>query len=193
LGIAHNREAAMAAVQSKGRKVEARTLRVEVTAREGVLPCPVCRARGVGVTDGSNVHLAGALHRPREYPLIPRGAIDHDFPDVFVSCRCDEGHAFELNIATRRGGTHLFATWIDGDEEGDSEERLRKRLAHAAAAAGPQEARKGSEAAYCASPREPQPDMMEAYLGGSREPQLAGEAGGAHPDEPEPSPRITKA
>ena len=68
----------MVASNRKRSGSDERTLRVEVTAREAVLPCPVCRARGVGTDDGSNVHLGGALHRTREYPLIPRGAIDRD-------------------------------------------------------------------------------------------------------------------
>lgn len=129
----------------KGPRLNERTLRVEVTAREAVLPCPVCRARGVGTDDGSNVHFGAALHRTREYPLIPRGAVDRDFPDVCIQCWCDEGHEFEISITIRKGTTHLFATWIEGDEETDKEVRAERRLAHAAEAAGPQEPRPDSE------------------------------------------------
>ena len=129
----------------KGSRLNERTLRVEVTAREAVLPCPVCRARGVGTDDGSNVHFGAALHRTREYPLIPRGAVDRDFPDVCLQCWCDEGHEFEVSITLRKGTTHLFATWIEGDEETDKEVRAERRLAHAAEAAGPQEPRPESE------------------------------------------------
>lgn len=126
-------------------RTNGRTLRVEVTAREAVLPCPVCRARGVGTDDGSNVHFGAALHRTREYPLIPRGAVDRDFPDICIQCWCDEGHAFEVSITVRKGATQLFATWIEGDEDENKEVRAERRLAHAAAAAGPQEPRSDSE------------------------------------------------
>ena len=107
----------------KAPRLNERTLRVEVTAREAVLPCPVCRARGVGTDAGSNVHYGAALHRTREYPLIPRGAVDRDFPDVCLQCWCDEGHEFEVSITIRTGTTHLFATWIEGDAETDKEVR----------------------------------------------------------------------
>src|SRR5947209_17675819 len=109
----------MAAVNGKGSRIDGRTLRVEVTAREAVLPCPVCRARGVGTDDGSNVHFRAALHRLREYPLIPRGAVDRDFPDVCIPSCCDEEHEVEINITVRRGATNLFATWVEGDDEED--------------------------------------------------------------------------
>ncbi|MGI8856652.1 MAG: hypothetical protein ACR2JW_12955 [Thermomicrobiales bacterium] len=135
----------MVAASRKGPGSDARTLRVEVTAREAVLPCPVCRARGVGTDNGSNVHLGSALHRTREYPLIPRGAIDRDFPDVCIQCWCDEGHEFEVSITMRKGVAHLFATWIEGDDEEDKDIRAQRRLAHAAEAAGPQEPRPDSE------------------------------------------------
>lgn len=136
----------MVTATRKGPGSDERTLRVEVTAREAVLPCPVCRARGVGTDDGSNVHLGPALHRTREYPLIPRGAIDRDFPDICIQCWCDEGHEFEVSITVRKGATHLFATWIEGDHDEDKEARAQRRLAHAAEAAGPQESRPDSEA-----------------------------------------------
>lgn len=136
----------MVAVNRKGSGIGSRTLRVEVIAREAVLPCPVCRARGVGSEDGSNVHLGSALHRAREYPLIPRGAVDHDFPDVCIQCWCDEGHEFEVSITVRRGVTHFFATWVEGDDDADKEARAQRRLAHAAEAAGPQEPRTENEA-----------------------------------------------
>lgn len=179
----------MTPVNRKGPKVDGRTLRVEVTAREGVLPCPVCRARGVGTDDGSNVHLGDALYRRREYPLIPRGAIDHDFPDVCIQCWCDEGHEFEVNITVRRGVTNLFATWIDGDEDEDKEARSRRRLAHAAEAAGPREPRQDSEAyaAAAAVLREPRKETTAVL----REPRQESEAGGANHDAPPPVIRGT--
>jgi hypothetical protein len=156
-GIAGGTEGQMAPTNGKATRVDGRTLRVEVTAREAVLPCPVCRARGVGTDDGSNVHLGTALHRSREYPLIPRGSVDRDFPDVCIPCWCDEGHEFELSITVRKSGTHLFATWIEGDEHEDADVRAHRRLAHAVAAAGPQEPRHDSEA-YAATLREPRKD-----------------------------------
>jgi hypothetical protein len=153
----------MATLNGKGSRQDGRTLRVEVAAREAVLPCPVCRARGVGTDDGSNVHLGAALHRTREYPLIPRGAVDRDFPDVCIPCWCDEGHEFELSITVRKSGTHLFATWIEGDEGESKEMRTRRRLAHAIAAAGPQEPRHDSEAyAAMREPRKDAPNPREA-------------------------------
>ncbi len=157
----------MVAVSRKGSGTGTRTLRVEVTAREAVLPCPVCRARGVGAEDGSNVHLGAALHRAREYPLIPRGAVDHDFPDVCIQGWCDEGHEFEVSITVRRGVTHFFATWIEGDDDADKEARAQRRLAHAAEAAGPQESRTENESLTAGmresrkdvpNPREPRPE-----------------------------------
>ncbi len=162
----------MVAVSRKAPRNDGRTLRVEVTAREAVLPCPVCRARGVGTDDGSNVHLGPALHRVREYPLIPRGAVDRDFPDICIQCWCDEGHEFEVSITVRKGMTHLFATWIEGDEEADKEVRSERRLAHAAEAAGPQEPRTESEALTTAM-REPRKDA-----GGPRESRPESEARG---------------
>lgn len=154
----------MVAVSRKGSGISTRTLRVEVTAREAVLPCPVCRARGVGTEDGSNVHLGPALHRAREYPLIPRGAVDHDFPDVCIQCWCDEGHEFEVSITVRRGTTHFFATWIEGDEDSDKEVRAQRRLAHAAEAAGPQEPRTESESLTTTmrEPRKESPNPRES-------------------------------
>ncbi len=162
----------MVAVSRKGPVTDGRTLRVEVTAREAVLPCPVCRARGVGTDDGSNVHLGPALHRTKEYPLIPRGAVDRDFPDICIQCWCDEGHEFEVSLTVRRSATHLFATWIEGDEEADKEVRAQRRLAHAAEAAGPQEPRPESEAMATAM-REPRKDATN-----SREPRPEGETRG---------------
>jgi hypothetical protein len=119
-----------------------------------VLPCPVCRARGVGTDDGSNVHFGAALHRAREYPLIPRGAVDHDFPDVCIPCWCDEGHEFEISLTVRRGTMNLIATWVEGDDEEEKEMRAQRRLAHAMAAVGPQEPRSDSDA-FRSAPREP--------------------------------------
>ncbi|MCA1668396.1 MAG: hypothetical protein LC793_13600 [Thermomicrobia bacterium] len=148
----------MVAVSRKAPRSDGRTLRVEVTAREAVLPCPVCRARGVGTDDGSNVHLGTALHRTREYPLIPRGAIDRDFPDVCIQCWCDEGHEFEVSITVRKGAAQLFATWIEGDEETDKAVRAERRLAHAAEAAGPQEPRPESDS-LTTTMREPRKEM----------------------------------
>lgn len=162
----------MVAVSRKAPRNDGRTLRVEVTAREAVLPCPVCRARGVGTDDGSNVHLGPALHRVREYPLIPRGAVDRDFPDICIQCWCDEGHEFEVSITVRKGTTHLFATWIEGDEEADKEVRSERRLAHAAEAAGPQEPRTESET-LTATMREPRKDA-----GGPRESRPESESRG---------------
>ncbi len=149
----------MAGVNRTAPRTDGRTLQVEVTAREAVLPCPVCRARGVGTDDGSNVHLGSALHRTREYPLIPRGAIDHDFPDVCIQCRCDEGHEFEVSVTVRKGVTQFFATWIEGDEDESMEARAERRLAHAAAAAGPQEARPETESPAMTM-REPRKDAI---------------------------------
>lgn len=156
----------MVTLTTKGSRADGRTLQVEVTARQAVLPCPVCRARGVGTDDGSNVHLGAALHRTREYPLIPRGAVDRDFPDVCIQCWCDEGHEFEISITVRKGGTHLFATWIEGDQEDDKEVRAERRLAHAAAAAGPQEPRTDAEPMPAAmrEPRKETPSPREARL-----------------------------
>jgi hypothetical protein len=162
----------MVGVSRKGPGSDGRTLRVEVTAREAVLPCPVCRARGAGTDDGSNVHLGAALHRTREYPLIPRGAIDRDFPDVCIQCWCDEGHEFEVSITVRKGATHFFATWIEGDEDEDKTVRAERRLAHAAEAAGPQEPRPENEAPATAM-REPRKDATSP-----REPRSENEARG---------------
>jgi hypothetical protein len=174
----------MAPMNAKGTRTDGRTLRVEVTAREAVLPCPVCRARGVGTDDGSNVHLGTALHRSREYPLIPRGSVDRDFPDVCIPCWCDEGHEFELSITARKSGTHLFATWIEGDDEEDAETRAQRRLAHAVEAAGPQEPRHDSEA-YAAAMREPRKESPTP-----REPRPEREA---RPLIPEPaSPTVIR-
>lgn len=136
----------MVGVSGKTPRTNERTLKVEVTAREAVLPCPVCRARGVGTDDGSNVHLGTAFHRTREYPLIPRGSVDRDFPDICVQGWCNEGHEFEISITVRKGATQCFATWIEGDHDENKEARAERRLAHAAAAAGPQEQRTESEA-----------------------------------------------
>ncbi len=166
----------MAAVNGKGSRADGRTLRVEVTAREAVLPCPVCRARGVGTDDGSNVHFGAALHRTREYPLIPRGAVDRDFPDVCIPCWCDEGHEFEINVTMRRGATNLFATWVEGDDEEDKEMRAQRRLTHAMEAAGPQEPRPDSET-YAATMREPRKDVTTP-----REPRPEREARPLIPD-----------
>jgi len=177
----------MVAANRKGPGNDGRTLRVEVTAREAVLPCPVCRARGVGKDDGSNVHLGGALHRTREYPLIPRGAIDRDFPDICIQCWCDEGHEFEVSLTVRRGTTQLFATWIEGDEEEDKEVRAQRRLAHAAEAAGPQEPRPESEA-MATNMREPRKDVTN-----SREPRPESEARGLIHETPPTVMRNTTA
>jgi hypothetical protein len=171
----------MITANRKGMGSEERTLRVEVTAREAVLPCPVCRARGVGTDDGSNVHLGAALHRTREYPLIPRGAIDRDFPDICIQCWCDEGHEFEVSITVRKGATQLFATWIEGDQDGDKEMRAQRRLAHAAEAAGPQEPRPDSEA-VAPTMREPRKDTT-----GPRESRPESELRGLLHDAPSPT------
>jgi hypothetical protein len=171
----------MVGVSRKGPGSDGRTLRVEVTAREAVLPCPVCRARGAGTDDGSNVHLGAALHRTREYPLIPRGAIDRDFPDVCIQCWCDEGHEFEVSITVRKGATQLFATWIEGDQDGDKETRAQRRLAHAAEAAGPQEPRPDSEA-VAPTMREPRKDTT-----GPRESRPESELRGLLHDAPSPT------
>lgn len=177
----------MAAVNGKGSRADGRTLRVEVTAREAVLPCPVCRARGVGTDDGSNVHFGAALHRTREYPLIPRGAVDRDFPDVCIPCWCDEGHEFEINVTMRRGSTNLFATWIEGDDEEDKEVRTQRRLAHAMEAAGPQEPRPDSET-YATAMRESRKDVTAP-----REPRPEREARPMIPDAPPTAIRTTSA
>ncbi len=172
-------------VNGKGSSIDRRTLRVEVTAREAVLPCPVCRARGVGTDDGSNVHYGTALHRSREYPLIPRGSVDRDFPDVCIPCWCDEGHEFEISITVRKGTTHLFATWIEGDEDEDKETRAQRRLAHALEAAGPQEPRPDSDA-YIAAIREPRKEAPSP-----REQRPERETRGLIP-EPPPQPTMIR-